>query len=234
MNEIKFIEELEKMNIVLNEHQKEQLQKYYELLIEWNKKINLTRIIKKEDVYLKHFYDSLTITKIIDLNTEKYKLCDVGTGAGFPGVILKIVYPQLEVVLLDSLNKRINFLKDVIEKLQLKNITAVHERMEEYSKEHEEEFDIITSRAVAKTNIITEISVKALKIGGHIILMKGICDDEIKESEKIIEKLKCKIVKREKFELPIEKSNRTLIDILKKEKTPSIYPRSIDKIKKTL
>ena len=110
-------------------------------------------------------------------------------------MILKIVYPQLEVVLLDSLNKRINFLKDVIEKLQLKNITAVHERMEEYSKEHEEEFDIITSRAVAKTNIITEISVKALKIGGHIILMKGICDDEIKESEKIIEKLKLYITK---------------------------------------
>ena len=94
MNEIEFIKELEKINIKLTEQQKEQLRKYFELLIEWNKKINLTRIVEKEEVYLKHFYDSLTISKIIDLNSNKYKLCDVGTGAGFPGVVLKIVFPQ--------------------------------------------------------------------------------------------------------------------------------------------
>lgn len=233
MNEEDFIKELEKINIRLTELQKEQLKKYFELLVEWNKKINLTRIIEKKDVYLKHFYDSLTITRIVDLN-NKYKVCDVGTGAGFPGVVLKIVFPQLEVVLLDSLNKRINFLKEVIEKLELKNITAVHERMEVYSKNHIEEFDIITSRAVAKVNIITEISVQSLKIKGHLILMKGMCDDEIKEADKIILCTNCKINKIERLELPVENSKRTLIDIVKNGKTPSKYPRSIDKIKKSL
>lgn len=233
MNEEVFISELKELGIILNNLQKHQLQEYYELLVEWNKKINLTRIIEKQDVYLKHFYDSLTILKVIDLN-KNYKLCDVGTGAGFPGVVLKIVYPQLEIVLLDSLNKRITFLNEVIKKLNLNKITTVHERMEVYSKFHKEEFDVITSRAVAKTNVITEISVQALKKGGHLILMKGMCDEELEEAKEIIKNTNCEIEKIEKLELPIENSNRTLIDIIKLDSTPSKYPRSIDKIKKAL
>ena len=233
MNKETFISELKKLNITLTELQLNQLERYYDLLLEWNKKINLTRIIEKEDAYLKHFYDSLTISKIIDLN-KNYKVCDVGSGAGFPGIVLKIVYPQLDIVLVDSLNKRIVFLNEVIKELNLEGIKAIHTRMETYSKEEKEKFDIITSRAVSKCNIITEISIQSLKIGGHLILMKGICDEELEQSTEIIKNTNCKIEKVEKLELPVEKSSRTLIDIVKLGTTPSKYPRSIDKIKKSL
>src|SRR5574344_1737083 len=134
----------------LNEEQLKQLNRYYELLVEWNKVMNLTTIIEKKDVYLKHFYDSLTISKVIDL-TKYESLCDIGTGAGFPGLALKIAYPNLKITLLDSLNKRIQFLNEVIQKLQLEEITTIHGRAEDYSKreEYREKFDLCVSRAVA-------------------------------------------------------------------------------------
>ena len=153
MNINNFIDYLEKLGIKYTNCQLNQLEMYYEILIEYNKVMNLTGITNKEDVYLKHFYDSLTISKIIDLNNYN-SLCDIGTGAGFPGIVLKIFYPNLKVTLIDSLNKRINFLNDVIQKLKLTNIEAIHCRIEEYAKINREKYDIVTARAVAPLNIL--------------------------------------------------------------------------------
>ena len=148
MNKDRFINEVKNLGIEITDKKMDQLEKYYELLIEYNKVMNLTGITEKEEVYLKHFYDSLTISKIIDLNNEN-SLCDLGSGAGFPGIVLKIFYPNLSIVLVDSLNKRINFLNKVIEELELKDIIAIHSRIEDYSKENKEQFDVVTARAVA-------------------------------------------------------------------------------------
>ena len=134
-----FIEELKKINIEPTQKQLEQLNRYYELIVEYNKVMNLTGITEKDQVYLKHFYDSLTIAKVIDLNKEE-NLCDIGTGAGFPGIVLKIIFPNLKITLIDSLNKRIEFLKIVIKELNLENIEAIHTRAEEYAKENIEKF----------------------------------------------------------------------------------------------
>ena len=166
MTREEFLLELEKINIKLTNKQLNSLDKYYELLIEKNKKINLTTITQKEEVYLKHFYDSLTITKIINLN-ENISLADLGTGAGFPGIVLKIVFPNLNITLVDSLNKRINFLNEVIKELDLKNIKTVNSRIEEFSKSNIEKYDVLVSRAVSKTNIILELGTQALKINGY-------------------------------------------------------------------
>ena len=153
MNLKEFIEELEKLNITLEEKQKEQLEQYYELLILWNQRINLTGITDKEEVYLKHFYDSLTICKIIDL-TEQESLCDIGTGAGFPGLVLKIVFPHLKITLLDSLHKRTNFLEEVKKQLNLKEVTILCDRAEIYAKNHKNLFDVVTSIAVSKLPVL--------------------------------------------------------------------------------
>lgn len=228
-----FIKETKKIGLNLTEKQLEQLEKFYQLLISWNEKINLTSITNKEDVYLKHFYDSLTLCKIIDFN-KNMSLCDVGTGAGFPGIILKIVFPHLEVTLIDSLNKRITFLNHVIQELKMSKIEAIHIRMEDYSKNNIEKFDIITSRAVAKIQVLSEISFQSLKVGGHLILMKASYIEELESSKEIISKLNGKINNIQNFKLPIENSERTLIDIKKFSSTPKKYPRSMDKIKKSL
>ena len=152
-----FIENLKKINIKITEEQLNQLEKYYQLLIEYNEKMNLTGITEKEQVYLKHFYDSLTINQIIDLNTVE-TLCDVGTGAGFPGLVIKILFPNINVTLVDSLNKRIEFLNVVIKELNLGNITTLHSRIEEFASISREKFDVVTARAVAPLNILSELS----------------------------------------------------------------------------
>ncbi len=230
MNKETFILEVEKLGIEVTPDKLEKLDQFYQLLIEWNQKINLTTIIEEESVYLKHFYDSLTIFQDYDLN-QKIKLCDVGSGAGFPGIILKIFFPNLEVTLIDSLNKRIVYLNDVITKLNLKNIEAVHARMEEYSRMHEEEFDIITARAVASLTILSEICVRSLKINGYLLFMKGNCDEELDNAKTNFSNLSLKIINIDKFLLPIEKSNRTIIKMQKTNKTDNKYPRRFDKIK---
>ena len=231
MNKDEFLEKVKKLVINLDENQLTQLEEFYELLIGWNEKINLTTITDKEEVYLKHFYDSLTLVKSINLDQEIY-LCDVGSGAGFPGIVLKICFPKLKIVLIEALQKRVNYLNDVIQKLKLKDIVAIHTRMEDFSKLNEEKFDIITARAVANLNVLLEISVRALKINGQMVFMKANCDEELENSKQVLNKLSCKIVKIDKFKLPKENSNRTIITILKEEKTNDIYPRNIDKIKK--
>ena len=166
MNKDRFIEEVTKLGIQITDKKLEQLDKYYELLIEYNKVMNLTGITEKEQVYLKHFYDSLTISKIIDLNNET-SLCDLGSGAGFPGIVIKIFYPNLNIVLVDSLNKRINFLNTVIKELRLEKIEAIHTRIEEYSKKEKEKFDVVTARAVAPLNILLELGISLAKVGKY-------------------------------------------------------------------
>lgn len=228
MNKELFKKELEKLGIDLTLKQEEQLEKYYELLIEENKKTNLTRITNKEEVYLKHFYDSLTVSKVIDLH-ENLSIIDIGTGAGFPGVVLKIVFPNLSITLLDSLNKRINFLNTVINTLNLKGIKTIHSRIEDYDKE---QFDVVVSRAVAKTNILLELSCQLAKEKGYFIFLKGLIEEELKQSTNAIKELNLKVTKIEKFNLPIENSHRTIIKIEKRKKTNSKYPRNFTQIKK--
>lgn len=211
MNKELFIEELKKLNIEITEEQLQKLNKFYELLIEWNEKINLTRIIEKEEVYLKHFYDSLTITKVIDL-TKVETLCDIGTGAGFPGVVLKIMYPNLKITLVDALQKRVNYLNEIIKELDLKDIEALHVRGEDLK----EKYDVVTSRAVANIEKLLTYTMHLLNKDGIMIAMKGNIEEELtKEVEDKINR-KYKIVEVNKFILPIENSNRSLVVIKNK------------------
>ncbi len=213
MNKEEFINELKKLNITLTSEQLNQLDEYYHLLIEWNEKINLTRITEEKDVYLKHFYDSLTLSRVINLDQE-LKLCDIGTGAGFPGLVLKIVFPKLKITLVDSLLKRIKFLDIVINKLNLSNIETVHSRAEDYVKFHKKEFDIVTSRAVSRLNNLLEYSTPLVKKNGYFIPMKANCEDEINESLPILKRKNIKIEQIDEFYLPIENSKRTIIKLV--------------------
>ena len=231
MNLNNFIEKLKEMNITLNEKQLSQLNQYYEILVEENEKYNLTNITKKEDVYLKHFYDSITISKIIDANSIK-TLCDIGTGAGFPGLVLKIVFPNLKIILVDSLNKRINFLNKVIERLELKDIETYHERAEDFSIKNIEKYDIVTARAVSHLSNILEYSIQCVKVNGYFVAMKANCEEEINESKNALNLLNCSIENIIKFNLPYEESIRTLIKIKKEKTTNKKYPRKVSEIKK--
>ena len=228
MNDKEFKEELSKLGIVLTSTQENQLEMYYNLLIEWNNKMNLTGITERNSVYLKHFYDCITLIKAIDL-TKNLKIVDVGTGAGFPGLVLKIVFPNLDVVLVDALNKRINFLNHVIESLKLENIEAIHDRIENYAKNNLEVFDLVTCRAVAKLNIISELCLPLAKINGYFIPMKATIEDEISDT-KYLEVLKSKVESVITFNLPIENSVRHLIVIKKYGSIDKKYPRQYDKI----
>ena len=231
MNKDLFYKELEKLGITISEEQYKQLELFYDLLIEWNNKINLTGITVKEDVYLKHFYDSLTLFRDIELNKE-ISICDVGTGAGFPGIVLKIVFPNLKITLIDSLNKRIVYLNEVINKLGLKDIEAIHTRMEDYSKLNEEKYDYITARAVSNLRVLSEICVKSVKLNGYLVFMKGNLEEELYNIDTCLNKLGLSIEKIDRFNLPVENSNRSIILLKKNKKTLDIYPRSVDKIKK--
>ena len=208
MNKEEFYIAIKGLGINLTDKQKKQLEKFYQLLIEWNEKINLTRITEEKDVYLKHFYDSLTIAKVIDLST-KNTLCDVGTGAGFPGIVLKIVYPNLKITLVDSLLKRVNYLNTIIKELELNDIKAIHTRGEELK----ETFDVVTARAVANIEKLVTFTMHLVNKNGQFIAMKGNIDEELTEAvEKRINK-KYNIIKINKFFLQIENSNRSLIVI---------------------
>ena len=208
MNREEFISELENLGIKLTEEQEAKLELFYKLLIEWNEKINLTRITDKEEVYLKHFCDSLTLTKVVDLNSIN-TLCDVGTGAGFPGIVLKIVYPNLNITLIDSLRKRVNYLNEIIKELNLENIKAIHTRGEDYK----EKFDLVTSRAVANIEKLVDYTMHLVKKDGVFVAMKGDIEKELtKEVENKLSR-KYQIIGIEKFYLPIENSNRSLITI---------------------
>ena len=231
MNKDRFIEEVKNLGIEITDKKLEQLEKYYELLIEYNKVMNLTGITDKKEVYLKHFYDSLTLNKIIDLN-QINSMCDIGSGAGFPGIVIKILFPHIKIMLIDSLNKRITFLNNVIKELNLENIEASHVRAEEFAKDNREKYDIVTARAVAKLNILLELSIPLAKINGYFIAMKSNIEEEIKNINSTLCELNCELLDTKKFKLPYENSVRTLIKFKKISKTNCIYPRKFEQIKK--
>lgn len=211
MTKEEFIKALKEIGINISSEQLQQLNEFYQILLEWNKKINLTRITSEKEVYLKHFYDSLTLNKVVSL--EKIKtVCDVGTGAGFPGIVLKICFPHLKITLVDSLQKRINYLNYVINQLNLKDIEAIHTRGEEFSGKYE----LVTARAVANIEKLLGYTMHLVDKNGIFVAMKGNIEDELTpQISKKIES-KYKIIKIEKFKLPQEESQRSLILIKNK------------------
>ena len=213
MTHEEFIEEIEKIGIKLTKDQEEKLRKFYKLLLEWNKKINLTRITEEKEVYEKHFYDSLTLVKVVSLGDNK-TLLDIGSGAGFPGIVLKIVYPNLKITLIDSLLKRVNYLNEIIKELELDNIKAIHTRAEDYQKTNIK-FDIVTSRAVARLPKLINYALPFLKKDGIFVAMKASVEEEIKETLPLLSKKHYDITKLETFYLPKEQSLRNLVVIKK-------------------
>ncbi len=229
MNKNEFITYLKDLNIQITDEQLNMFDTYYKMLIEYNKVMNLTGITEEKDVYLKHFYDSLTLNLSINLENIN-TLCDMGSGAGFPGIPIKILFPNIKVTLIDSLQKRINFLNDVIAKLNLKDIEAIHTRIEDFKKR--EKYDLVVARAVAKTNTLIELAMPLTKINGYFIALKANINDELNNIDSACKKLNCKLDSIKEFTLPIENSKRTLIKFKKISKTDEKYPRKFEQIKK--
>lgn len=230
MTKEEFIVALNNINIHLTKEAEDALEIYASFLLEYNEHTNLTAIKTMSEIYLKHFYDSLTISKLVDFNNGK--LLDVGTGAGFPGMVLAICFPNLQVDLLDSNNKKIKFLEELIKKLNLTNVQTVYSRAEDYTRVNREKYDYVTSRAVADLRVLLELNIPSLKINGEFLVMKGNIDEELKLSQNAIKKLFCTITKKEEFTLPFNSGTRNIMIIKKTKETPSIYPRNYDKIKK--
>lgn len=222
-----FEAKLKELDITLSEEQKQQFVKFYELLVEWNKVMNLTGITEYEEVNEKHFVDSLSIVKAIDINSVK-NVIDVGTGAGFPGIPLKIAFPHLNIVLLDSLNKRIQFLNTVIEELGLTNIHTIHGRAEDFAKkpEYREQFDLCVSRAVANLATLSEYCLPYVKVNGEFVPYKsGEIDEEVVQAKKAIHLLGGKTEEIIKFQLPGTEIGRSFVKIKKIQNTSKKYPR---------
>lgn len=228
MNSTKIFEtELKKIGIILTDKQREQFDRYYELLIEWNKVMNLTGITDYDEVILKHFIDSLMLSEICDMSNVS-ALIDVGTGAGFPGIPIKIVYPHINAILLDSLNKRLKFLNTVIEELGLESVQTLHGRAEDYARktEYRESFDLCVSRAVANLSTLSEYCIPFVKKDGTFISYKGgASDEEVKQAERAVDLLGGKVETIHKFTLPGTDMGRTLVEIKKIKNTPRRYPR---------
>lgn len=229
MNKEEFEESLKTIGINPTNEQLVKLEIYKNTLIEYNEHTNLTAIKEESAIYLKHFYDSLTLNKYLK---ENDKVLDIGTGAGFPGMVLAIFNPNIKFILLDSNNKKIKFLEYLNQKLNLQNIELINDRAENYIRNNLEKFDVVTSRAVADLRILVELSLPALKIKGLFLAMKANLDEELKNAKDTIEILNGKIIKEEKITLPVENSNRTILIIEHIKKTEPIYPRSYDKILK--
>ena len=227
MTKEEFIEALKELNIEVTEEKLNKLNRYYELLVEWNEKINLTAITEKNDVYLKHFYDSLTLAKIVDLSKIS-TFADVGTGAGFPGLIIKIFFPDIHITLIDSLNKRTDFLKLVIADLKLGNIEVITGRAEELG--HREKYEVVTARAVANLHILLELLVPLSS--KYVLLMKGEAKEELENTNNLYKELSIKLIQKIEFQLPKENSKRTLLMYEKTAKTNLKYPRNYGQIKK--
>ncbi len=222
-----FDTKLSELGITLTEKQKEQFDKFYELLVEWNKVMNLTGITEYEEVNEKHFVDSVSIVKALDIHSVK-KVIDVGTGAGFPGIPLKIAFPHLEIVLLDSLNKRINFLNTVISELGLEGISTIHGRAEDFAKkpEYREQFDLCVSRAVANLSSLSEYCIPYVAKDGMFVPYKsGEIDDELQQAKKAVHILGGKLEEVVKFQLPGSEIGRSFVKIKKVQNTAKKYPR---------
>lgn len=231
MNREEFIEETKKLGINITEEIMNKFDIYINFLIEYNEHTNLTAIKDYESILLKHFFDSLMLEHYFDFKNTK-RILDIGTGAGFPGMILAIMHPGIEVTLLDSNNKKLKFLELLAEKINVKNIKIVHERAEDYVNRERQKFDVVTSRAVSDLEILSELSIPFLKIGGYFIPLKGKIDDELNRSKEIIKLLGGNIKNIFNYELIKENSTRNIILIEKVSDTPNKYPRNYSQIKR--
>ena len=218
-------------NITLSDEQLKKFEYYFNELVETNKVMNLTAITERDDVYVKHFLYSLYILNILNKDS-KYTLCDVGSGAGFPGLPLAITDPNLDITIVDSLQKRINFLNSLFLKMGMSNIHALHARAEEYAIDHLDSFDIATARAVARLNILVELCLPLVKVGGKFIAMKSNYEEELEEAKSAISKLGGEIESIYDYDLPYDMGKRSLIIINKVKSTPKGYPRKFADIKK--
>lgn len=231
MTENKFIEELKKINIELTDDQLEKFKKYADFLLEYNKTTNLTAIRDIEGVYLKHFYDSLLVldNDIVDFSKID-SLIDIGTGAGFPGVVIKIMNPNIKVTLLDSNNKKTTFLKELVKLLELNDVTIVNDRAEEFVKENRHKYDISIARAVSELRIISELCLPLTKVDGYFIALKGNYVPEIDAAAAALNKLNSEIISIKEKQLPIENSYRSLIFIKVNKLIDEMYPRRYEQI----
>lgn len=227
MNEQQFFDALKEKGIELSTAQMNQFKIYFETLVEWNEKMNLTAITDLESVYLKHFYDSISAAFYVDFNNVT-TLCDVGAGAGFPSIPIKICYPHLEITIVDSLNKRIQFLNHLSTELGLKNMHFVHSRAEDFGRnpQYREQFDLVTARAVARMSVLAELCVPLVKEGGKFVAMKAASgEDELKDAKKALTTLGVKLRQEFRFLLPVEESDRVIFAFDKVKATPKKYPR---------
>ena len=227
MNPEQFQNKLQEAGISLTDQQMAQFARYYELLVEWNEKMNLTAITDRDEVYLKHFYDSLTLAFHVDLS-QPLTLVDVGAGAGFPSIPLKIAFPELQVTIVDSLKKRIGFLDTVIDELGLDQVQAIHDRAETFgqNKAQRAHYDLATARAVARLSVLAEFCLPLVKKDGLFVAMKGAqAEDELADAKKAIAPLGGKFLEDAAFELPENAGERHIIRIAKKKESPNKYPR---------
>lgn len=229
MNEQEFINELKKIDIILTENQIKQFNTYYEYLIEYNKHTNLTSITEKEDVYLKHFYDSCLLAKTINLKNITTML-DIGCGAGFPGIVIKILEPNIKLTLLDSNNKKTKFCENITKLLKLDNIEIINKRAEEYIENKREYYDIVTARAVKNLPVLIELSIPFVKQNGYFIAMKSDYEEELNKSSNGIKLLGGEYIKTININLPENSGIRNFILIKKINKTNLKYPRNYSQI----
>lgn len=228
MNPEEFRTAVLEMGLELDDKQMAQYARYYELLVEWNEKINLTAITERDEVYLKHFYDSITLGLHTNVLGGEVTLCDVGAGAGFPSIPLKIAYPNLKVTIVDSLNKRINFLELLFKELGLEGVRCYHDRAETFGQnpEHRAAYDIVTARAVARMSVLSELCVPLVKKDGYFVAMKASSSkEELDNAKAAIATLGGKVEEDHAFELPKEEGERHIILIKKTKDTPKKYPR---------
>ena len=218
---------LDQQNINLTDQQKTQFERYFQLLVEWNQKINLTAITEKEEVYLKHFYDSIAPILQGLIENQEIKLLDIGAGAGFPSLPMKILYPQLDVTIIDSLNKRINFLQLLAEELDLEGVHFYHGRAEDFAqdKHFRAQFDIVTARAVARMQVLSELTIPYLKVGGKLLALKASnAPEELTEAKNALNLLFSKVEDNISYTLP-NGDPRYITIVEKKKETPNKYPR---------
>lgn len=225
--DIEFISLLKEKGVLLSPEQMKQLEMYYELLVEWNEKMNLTGITERDAVYEKHFFDSISLSFFVGMDKVN-TLADIGSGAGFPSLPLKIAFPHLKLTIVDSLNKRIQFLQTVVSELGLTDVSCIHGRAEDIARlaEHRDKYDLVTARAVARLSALNELCLPFVRKGGMFASMKGAePGDEIKEAKKSMIELKAKLQETFHLKLPFEQSDRHIIVIKKVDHTPYKYPR---------
>lgn len=232
MNPETFIAQCAAHGLVLNDQQIAQFERYFQLLVEWNEKMNLTAITQREEVYLKHFYDCLMALWNMPLDNYALQLCDVGAGAGFPSIPLKIAHPELQVTIVDSLQKRLTFIEHLAEELGLEGVSCVHGRAEDVGQNpaYRGQFDLVTARAVASLNVLAEYCLPLVKIGGHFLALKAQkSDQELEEARAAISILGAKLIKVTEDQLPVESADRRYILIQKTKETPNKFPRKAGK-----